>query len=253
MTDAAAPPNVYDDARRADAYAALGFPATYYLAFRDLPAIIARHVRGARALDFGCGAGRSTRFLKRLGFQATGVDIAASMIARAAAADPGGSYLLIADGDFSACAPASFDLIFSAFAFDNIAGAERRVQLLRGLRTLLARDGRIVLLDSTPEIYTHEWASFSTSAFAENRAACAGAAVRIVMKDVVDQRPVVDYIWFHADYLQLFAGAGVRLIEEHRPLGTENEPWRWQAELTIAPWVIYVLEPQAAGVAAAPP
>ena len=76
-------PNVYNDARRADAYAALEFPGTYWLAFRDLPEIIARHVTGPVALDFGCGAGRSTRFLKRLGFDATGVDVSASMIEHA--------------------------------------------------------------------------------------------------------------------------------------------------------------------------
>ena len=50
--------NVYNDARRADAYATLEFPGTYWLAFRDLPEIIARHVTGPVALDFGCGAGR---------------------------------------------------------------------------------------------------------------------------------------------------------------------------------------------------
>ncbi|MFI5110059.1 MAG: hypothetical protein ACHP9S_10750 [Terriglobales bacterium] len=27
---------------------------------------------GTKALDFGCGAGRSTRFLRKLGFNATG-------------------------------------------------------------------------------------------------------------------------------------------------------------------------------------
>lgn len=62
----------------------LSFPATYYLAYRDLPAIIsqyvAQHVSGREALDFGCGAGRSTRFLKKLGFNAVGIDISSSMI-----------------------------------------------------------------------------------------------------------------------------------------------------------------------------
>lgn len=53
--------NVYDDKARADAYAKLEFPGTYYLAYRDLPAIISEHVKGAAALDFGCGTGRSTR------------------------------------------------------------------------------------------------------------------------------------------------------------------------------------------------
>lgn len=233
--------NVYDDAQRADAYATLEFPATYWLAFRDLPAIIARHVTGPVALDFGCGAGRSTRFLKRLGFDATGVDVSASMIENARKADRAGSYRLIGDGDFSGHEAGSLDLIFSAFAFDNIADAARRAELLGGLRRLLRRDGRVILLDSTAEIYTHEWISFSTSAFPENRAARSGDTVRIVMMDVMDQRPVVDYIWFHDDYLRLFDAAELRLIAQHRPLGTEGEPWRWKSELSVAPWVIYVL------------
>ncbi len=233
--------NVYNDARRADAYATLEFPGTYWLAFRDLPAIIARHVTGSVALDFGCGAGRSTRFLSRLGFDATGVDVSASMIEHARNADPAGAYRLIEDGDFSGFEADSFDLVFSAFAFDNIADAIRRAKLLAGLRRLLKRDGRVILLDSTAEIYTHEWVSFSTRAFPENGAAGSGDTVRIVMTDVVDQRPVVDHIWFHEDYLQLFEAAELRLVAEYSPLGKEGEPWAWKSELSIAPWAIYVL------------
>ena len=59
-------PNVYHDPQRADSYASIGIEGTYYLAFRDLPEILAAHVSGRRALDFGCGAGRSTRFLIQL-------------------------------------------------------------------------------------------------------------------------------------------------------------------------------------------
>ncbi|MEE8632751.1 MAG: class I SAM-dependent methyltransferase, partial [Candidatus Bathyarchaeia archaeon] len=58
--------NVYEDSERAEAYSKLEFPGTYYLAYRDLPKIISDHVKGREALDFGCGTGRSTRFLKRL-------------------------------------------------------------------------------------------------------------------------------------------------------------------------------------------
>ena len=233
--------NVYDDSERAAAYATLEFPGTYYLAFRDLPATIARHVSGREAIDFGCGTGRSTRFLQQLGFDVTGVDISASMIERARKADPQGSYRLIEDGDFSGFEPGSIDLILSAFAFDNIPDARWRAGLLGGMRKLLKRDGRIILLDSTPEIYVHDWVSFATSSFHENRAAKSGDAVRIVMKDVGDQRPVVDFIWFHEDYLRLFAAAGLRLVAQHRPLGTAGECCRWETESSIPPWVIYVL------------
>ena len=41
--------NVYADAKRAQAYARLEFPGTYYLAFRDLPDLCRRHVGGFQA------------------------------------------------------------------------------------------------------------------------------------------------------------------------------------------------------------
>ena len=233
--------NVYDDAERAAAYAQLDFPGTYHLAFRDLPALLGRHVRGRRALDFGCGTGRSTRFVQRLGLDVVGVDIAASMIEKARSRDPKGEYLLVEDGDYSALAGRRFDLILSAFAFDNIPDASHRATLLRGLKQLLAPDGRIVLLGSTPEIYRHEWASFTTVAFPENARAGSGEQVRIIMKDVPDSRPVVDLVWFHEDYVKLADAAGLRLIDEHRPLGKADDGIRWISESTIAPWVIYVM------------
>jgi SAM-dependent methyltransferase len=233
--------NVYDDVERAKAYAKLEFPGTYYLAYRDLPTILAEHVTGRQALDFGCGAGRSTRFLKRLGFHATGIDISSSMIDLAASADPTGAYLLVGDGDFSAFERGRFDLVFSAFAFDNIPGAVERSRLLSGLRRLLNSRGRIVLLGSTPEIYRNEWASFTTKDFPENRRAKSGETVRIVMKDVQDSRPVVDLVWFHEDYLNLFAASELDLVAHYTPLGYANDPCRWLAETSIAPWVIYVL------------
>jgi SAM-dependent methyltransferase len=234
--------NVYDDRRRAEAYSNLEFPGTYYLAYRDLPAIIAEHVKGRGALDFGCGAGRSTRFLKKLGFDAIGIDISNSMIDLAKNADAGGTYQLVEDGDLSAFEPNCFDVVLSAFAFDNIPTVSKRRDLLRSLRRLLNADGCIILLGSRPEIYTHEWASFTTKDFPENSGAKSGETVRIVMKDVTDRRPVVDFVWFHEDYLNLFAASELDVIAHYTPLGREDEPYNWLTETSIAPWVIYVLK-----------
>jgi SAM-dependent methyltransferase len=232
--------NVYDDAGRARAYAALEFPGTYYLAYRDLPAIIAQHVIGHEALDFGCGAGRSTRFLKKLGFDAVGIDISASMIDLASRADPDGTYRLVNDGDFG-FEPASFDLVLSAFAFDNIPDVAKRGRLLGGLRELLKDSGRIILLGSNPEIYQHEWASFTTKDFPENRDAKSGEPVRIVMKDVTDARPVIDLVWSHEDYLKLFAASALELIAHYAPLGKNEDSRAWVSEMSIPPWFIEVL------------
>lgn len=233
--------NVYDDAMRADAYATLEFPGTYWLAFRDLPEIIAKHVTGKDAFDFGCGAGRSTRFLRGLGFATTGIDVSASMIARARTIDPHGSYMLMNDGDFSAVEQSRFDLVLIAFAFDNIFGATRRRDLLRGMRRLLKNNGRIVLLGSSAEIYTHEWTSFTTKDFPENVGAKSGDAVRIVMTDVDDRRPVVDQFWAHEDYLDLFAASELDFLAHYAPLGRAGEPHAWVSETKVSPWTIYVL------------
>lgn len=233
--------NVYDDSRRAESYATLEFPATYYLAYRDLPQIIGKHITGHEALDFGCGAGRSTRFLKNLGFNAVGIDVSSSMIQRAKELDSAGDYRLVGEGDFSSIGPARFDLVLAAFPFDNIPNVEKRRSLLRSLGSLLNDCGRIIILGSASEIYTHEWASFTTSDFPENRRAKSGELVQIVMKDVTDSRPVKDVLWFHDDYVELFAAAELRLVAQHAPLGRADEPYTWVSETTISPWIIYVL------------
>src|SRR5215468_1408143 len=109
--------NVYDDQARSAAYARLEFPGTYYLAYRDLPAIIGEHVQGRSAIDFGCGAGRSTRFLRQLGFDVVGLDISEPMLARARERDPRGEYRLVPDGDLGGLAAGTCDLVLSAFTF----------------------------------------------------------------------------------------------------------------------------------------
>lgn len=234
--------NLYDDQARAAAYATLEFPGTYYLAYRDLPAIIGEHVQGTKALDFGCGAGRSTRFLRELGFDVVGVDISEPMLARARERDPQGDYRLIPDGDLSSLVAGAYDLVLSAFPFDNIPTAERKVALFQELKRLLSADGRIVNLVSSPEVYVNEWASFSTKDFPENRSARCGDKVLVVMLDVEDRRPVADILWTDEGYREVYERAGVKPISIYRPLGHQGEAYSWVTEASTAPWVIYVLE-----------
>lgn len=233
--------NVYADDVRAKAYAELGYPGTYYLAFRDLPELIARHVSGRAALDFGCGTGRSSRFLDDLGFDVVGVDIAERMLVRARERDPRGDYRLVPDGDLSDLEGDRYDLILSAFTFDNVPDAEQRSALFGALGNLLAEGGRMINLVSAPEIYRHEWASFSTKDFPENDDARSGDRVRIVMLDVDDRRPVQDVFWTDQDYRSQYDAAGLRVVESHRPLGKPSEPYSWVSETEVSPWMIYVL------------
>ena len=235
--------NVYADPARAEAYATLKYAGTYYLAFRDLPVLLRRYLPGGRALDFGCGTGRSTRFLKDLGLRVVGIDIAEAMLAQARLLDPQGSYGLVPIDRPPELPGQSYDLVLAAFTFDNIPTAAIKVGLLRRLREALRPGGRIVLIVSTPQLYTHEWASFSTEAFPENRRARSGDPVRIVILDVPDSRPVEDILFSDAAYREVFAAAGLRLVQSMSPLGTLDDPITWVSETTVAPWRLYELAP----------
>ena len=245
--------NVYDDARRAEAYAKLEFPGTYYLAYRDLPQIIGSNVKGTRAVDFGCGTGRSTRFLRQLGFEVVGVDIAEDMIRKAREFDPGGDYRLVEDGSVGSLEAGRYDLVLSAFTFDNIPSMAAKVAILRRLAGLLADGGCIVNLVSAPEIYLHEWASFSTKDFPENTGARSGDRVRIIITATEDSRPVEDTVWSDEAYQETYRSAGLEAVSARRPLAREDEPYPWINETRIAPWVIYVLRPAGRGRAAGAP
>jgi SAM-dependent methyltransferase len=241
------PANSYEDAARVEAYARLEFRGTYHVAYRDLPDIFRAHVRGGRAVDFGCGAGRSTRFLRRHGFETVGVDISADMIRKARELDPAGDYRLVGEGEFGALDGRVFDLALSMFTFDNIPRMERKVRIFRGLAERLPATGRIVSVVSSPELYVNEWASFSTRDFPGNARAKNGDVVRTVITDIEDPRPVEDILWADDAYRETCRRAGLEIVATYRPLGLEDEPFEWVNETRIAPWVIYVLGPAARG------
>lgn len=232
--------NCYEDAMRAKAYAELEFANTYYLAYRDLPDLIRLHVTGTKALDFGCGTGRSTRFARRLGLDVVGADIAPKMIAKAREIDPSIEYSLIQSDELRELPRDTYDLILSLFTFDNIA-APAKIRLFRALGALLKPSGKIISVVSSPEMYVHEWASFSTNGYPENRSARSGDRVRNLIMDTSDHRPVEDILCTDESYREIYAQTGLNLVATYRPLAKGDEPYRWVNETTLAPWTIYVL------------
>lgn len=234
--------NSYEDVSMANAYSQLEFPGTYYLAYRDIPEIVSRHVTGTRAMDFGCGAGRSARFIAKLGFDVTGVDISPGMIKRAFELDPGGDYRLIGDGDFNEFEAETFDLIFSAFTFDNVSTLEQIIHILREMSRVLKPGGRVINLVSSPEMYTNEWASFSTRDFPGNWKAAGGDSVMVINTDIDDNRPVEDVFKSNEDYRQIYESSGLDIEKAYKPLAKPEEPYDWVNEIRIAPWTIYVLK-----------
>lgn len=163
------------------------------------------------------------------------------MVQRATAIDRAGDYRLIPDGDLRQFANRTFDLVLAAFTFDNIPTTARKVALFRELARLLTRDGRIVNLVSSPDIYVHEWASFSTAAFPQNKTARSGDIVQIINTAIEDARPVQDVLWTDESYREVYAASGLTILQTYKPLARNNEPLQWVNETRVAPWVIYVL------------
>ncbi len=136
----------------------------------------------------------------------------------------------------------SFDLIFSIFTYDNIPDLKEMISLSREKSRILKSDGVVINLISSPDVYTNEWASFSTKDFPENRTAESGETVKIIIKDIDDKRPVDDIMWSDKDYQIAFEKGNLNVVEKYTPFGYENEPYQWINETEISPWIIYILK-----------
>lgn len=122
--------------------------ADYYRHLVHGPALLAAcgEVRGASALDLGCGQGYFSRLLARAGAVVTGIDLADDLIARAVeleAAEPLGiRYRRLDAARIGACFPAeSVELVTGCMALQDMADP---AAVLAGAERLLRREGRMV-------------------------------------------------------------------------------------------------------------
>ncbi len=236
-------PNPYNDEARAAAYTELGIVNTYYLAYRDLPCVFAKHMPLGTALDYGCGSGRSTRFLRDQGFSVVGADISLAMISRAREQDPEGDYHLINPADLTLFPNDMFDLILSVMTFDSISTVQEKVDTLSEMSRVLKPGGLKILVAASSEVYLREWVSFSTADFPENHLAQSGDVVHIIIKDIGDRRAVEDTLWTEVAYEDTFRRTPLHLIETSRPTATTDDEYQceWISEQNYAPWVMFVL------------
>jgi len=130
-----------------------------------LAAIHARHPTLARrrALDFGCGVGRLTQALAGEFKHATGVDIAADMIALARQHNRRGdrvTYIHHTSADLSCFAAGSFDLVMSLITLQHIAPEYSRRYIAEFLR--VCAPGGIVYFQAPAErLVPHKTRSLS--------------------------------------------------------------------------------------------
>ena len=230
----------HDYSKYANNYAELGFSGTFYLAFRDIPMLLTKYSSGCVALDYGCGAGRSTRFLRSNGFNVVGVDISEDMISQAKKIDPNGEYLLInsAEVPFEA---ESFDLIFSSYVFLEVSSRQEIVRILSEFNRLLKKNGIIIFVTSILTDYKSEFVSFDYN-FPENNVLltdhCTNVKLLIKEKNII----LYDYNYTDTEYRQSIDEAGLELIELYNPVTLDTDPIEWLDEKNKVYSYIYILK-----------
>lgn len=211
---------------------------TGYLMFRDLPEILNTHVKGNEALDFGCGSGRSTRFLRDLGYNVIGIDNSSKMIASAIQEDSDGDYRLIVDENIDwPIDGKKFDLIMFSFVLLDISSQEKIIEILKKAKACLNETGVIVISTTSENAYKYDWLSMGTN-FEENQNPQSGDVVKIFLKDFGFE--VKDYYWTDADYLTCIEKADLQLLWKFQPLGNKEDKKPWINEETVAPFTFYV-------------
>jgi len=209
---------------------------TGYLAFRDIKDIIMKHREFRTALDFGCGAGRSSFYLKNLGLEVTGTDINKKLIHSAINNNDGIRYYLSEKGKlpFDDC---SFDVVFNSFVLCEMGSIEELVLNLKEMSRVCKNNGIVISVTNSDWLFNKNWLTVSNK-FPENIYLKDGDIAKIYLKDVDIE--LYDYFWSEAAYLTCMKNADFKNTWIHQPLGKLNDPFFWHDESKYPPYSIYI-------------
>lgn len=217
---------------------------TLYLAFRDIPELLLgrlpnhKHWQDLLCVDYGCGAGRSTRFLKSLGVvHVDGFDINQEMLIHAKTFDPEGHYELIQSSKIPSPNDI-YDLAFCSFVFVEIGDKNENMKIFQEISRILAPHGLFVIVTTTKDLYNPEnkWLTYKILPHPEPLKS--GQAVPLRMTDI--EFDLFDYYWSEEDYLNWGKQASMSLVSEDHPLGNKSDGFDWESESTVSPYSIYI-------------
>lgn len=216
---------------------------TGYLAYRDIPQIITNHYKNSlpiNALDFGCGTGRSSKFLKALGIEkVTGVDRSMAMLSHASAAHEDKIQYVHIQNNQLPFENNFFDYVLSVFVMLEIPDLEEMSIIFKAINRVLKPGHFFTFVTSSENMFNNEWLSLSTS-YTKDQIFHNGQKLKVYLKNI-DQE-LYDYYWDNHAYTQTLKNSGFDIINVHHPLGDKNDPYNWKDERFISPYSIFTAQ-----------
>lgn len=220
-----------------ESYASSNNDGTAFLAFKTIPWLISNFAAGKKTLDFGCGAGGSISFLKKLDLTIEGVDISPEMLDEAKKTHPNIKFKLINNSQLP-YNDDSFNIVFSSFVLFEIPSKMELINTLNEIYRVLKKEGIFIGITGSMELYSHQWLSLDVN-FEQNKSLKSGDIAKVLLKDV--DLIVYDYYWTDKDYQEVIDETPFCTLKTLYPLGEKTDGYEWMDEEKYPPYVIYVL------------
>ena len=196
---------------------------TLFLSFRDLELIIHQHFpnslfQSLNAVDYGCGAGRSARYLKSLGItKVDGFDISEDMIKQAQELDPLGNYTKISSAEIPV-SDSIYDLAFMSFVTVAIDKKNEISRVFKEINRILKKGGQILSLTLSETFWNpkRQWVTYKQD-YPENYSPVSGQKSRLTINSV--NLELTDYYWKEKDIIDCAKEADLSLTKIYHPLG----------------------------------
>lgn len=242
--------NNYDE--KAEDYAKIDIKGqgTVFLSFRDIPELLDQFFLMQRneisGVDYGCGAGRSTRFLKSIGInKIDGFDINQAMILGAKKFDPQGNYQLIESAQIPV-KDNTYDLAFSSFVFVEVGEEEEIVRIFKEIGRVLKPGGIFIVVTPSEEAFdpAYQWLSYDI--YAEDNHFKSGQLIKIKINEI--DLELADYYWTHADFEKWSKQSDFVQLVKHQSLGKQSDEIDWASEWHVPPYTIYIFKKSHDGI-----
>lgn len=248
-------------------HSALGLDSTLFLAYRDIPDILKKHLFEKsvkpqyRVLDFGCGAGLSTKLFSTMmtdsdhQVEMTGIDISEENLEQARKALPGAKFIKINPSE-SLRHLGEFDLVICNFVLVE-ANEKLMGDILNHIQSLLSDDGIAIITNCASRAYkkSNKWYTFNND-FSENELTeLKGDKLKFkedqpikvqVFAGFGSDLSFTFFDFFHsgAAYRKAYQHAGLQLLETHKPIGRDSDDIKWLAEKHGSPYKIHIITKQ---------